>query len=133
MQLYSHAYHQLPASTKVTAIPYKLKPTIKTNLLSRELCLSSRQLIDQYQQGSLLCLIAKVRRERAAIMLAIDLVWIKAIKKVILQVTRACLRKVTNVTVEMKFCRNSVKTLTYLKAVATVQLLNLCKSRILVS
>ena len=74
-------------------------------------------MIDQYQQGSLLCLIAKVRRERAAIMLAIDLVWIKAIKKVILQVTRACLRKVTNVTVK---CRNSVKTLTYLKAVATV-------------
>ena len=30
MQLYSHAYHQLPASSKVTAIPYKLEPTIKT-------------------------------------------------------------------------------------------------------
>ena len=102
MQLHSHAYHQLPASTKVTAIPYELKPTIKTNLLSRELCLSSRQSIDQYQQGSLLCLIAKVRRERVTIMLAIDLVWIKAIKKVILQVTRACLRKVTNVTVEIE-------------------------------
>ena len=64
-------------------------------------------------------------------MLAIDLVQIKATEKVILQVTRACLRKVTNVTVK---CRNSVKTLTYLKAVATVRLpVNLCKSRILVS
>ena len=53
-------------------------------------------------------------------MLVIDLVRIKAIEKVTLQVTRACLRKVTNATVEMKFYRNSVKTLTYLKAVATV-------------
>ena len=66
-------------------------------------------------------------------MLAMDLAWIKAIEKVILQVTRACWRKVTNVTVKIKFCRNSVKTLTYLKVVATVKLLNLCKSRILVS
>ena len=58
-------------------------------------------------------------------MLVIDLVWIKAwikaIEKVILQVTHACLRKVTNVTVKIKFYRNSVKILTYLKAVATVR------------
>ena len=105
MQLHSHAYHQLPASTKVTAlaIPYKIKPTIKTNFISRELFLSSRQSLDQYQQGSLLCLIARVRRERTAIMLAIDLAWKKATEKVILQVARVCLRKVMNVTVEMKF------------------------------
>ena len=64
-------------------------------------------------------------------MLLIDLVRIKAIEKVILQVTSACLRKVTNATVEIKFYRNSVKTLTYLKAVDTVRLLNLCKSMIL--
>ena len=61
-------------------------------------------------------------------MLAIDLAQIKATGKVILQVTHACLRKVTNVTVKMKLCRNSVKTLTYPKAVATVRLLNLCNS-----
>ena len=66
-------------------------------------------------------------------MLAVDLVRIKAIEKVILLVTRACLRKVTNVPVEMKFYRNLVKTLTYLKALATVQLLNFCKSRIPIS
>ena len=101
MQLHSHACHQLPASTKVTAIPYKLKPTIKTNLPSLEFCLSSRQSLDYYQQGSLLCLTARVKRERAAIMP--DLARMKAIEKVILQVTHACLRKVTNVTVEMKF------------------------------
>ena len=83
MQLYSHAYHQLPASTKVTAIPYKLKPTIKTNLLLHELCLSSCRSLDQYQRGGLLCLIARVRRERAAIILAIGLVRIKAIEVIL--------------------------------------------------
>ena len=35
-------------------------------------------------------------------MLAIDLAQMKAIEKVILQVTRACLRKVTNVTVKIE-------------------------------
>ena len=89
MQLHSHTYHQLTASTKVTAIPYKLKPTIKTNLPSCQLCLRSCRSLDQYQQGSLLCLIARVRRERATIVLAIDLVQMKAIDKVILEVTHA--------------------------------------------
>ena len=35
-------------------------------------------------------------------MLAIDLAWMKAVEKVILQVTHVCLRKVTNFIVEIK-------------------------------
>ena len=73
----SHTYHQLPASIKVTAIPYKLKPTIKIS--NGELCLRDNQSLGSYQQGSLLCLIARVRRERAATMQAME--WIKAIQR----------------------------------------------------
>ena len=101
MQVNTTTQSRLPPVTsqyQLPAIPYKLKPTIKINLPPRELCLNARLSLDRYQQRSLLCLIARVRRESVAVMLAIDS------ERMIPRVTRACLRKVMNVrTVEVKF------------------------------